>query len=60
MCVVVSGWEDEDVLIVGYTREPAKKRRKVTDQGVCVCYGSMCVMALCVFGLSVFLICVCV
>eukprot|EP00063_Salmo_salar_P011094 XP_013985929.1 PREDICTED: 85/88 kDa calcium-independent phospholipase A2-like [Salmo salar] len=32
VCVVVSGWEDEDVLIVGYTQEPAKKLRKVTDQ----------------------------
>uniref|UniRef100_A0A3P8YZP9 phospholipase A2 n=1 Tax=Esox lucius TaxID=8010 RepID=A0A3P8YZP9_ESOLU len=29
---IPQGWEDEDVLIVGYTLEPAKKRRKVTDQ----------------------------
>eukprot|EP00063_Salmo_salar_P063313 XP_014038148.1 PREDICTED: 85/88 kDa calcium-independent phospholipase A2 isoform X1 [Salmo salar] len=29
---IPQGWEDEDVLIVGYTQEPAKKRRKVTDQ----------------------------
>ncbi|XP_049427809.1 85/88 kDa calcium-independent phospholipase A2 isoform X3 [Epinephelus fuscoguttatus] len=26
------GWEDEDVLIVGYTEEPPRKRRKVTDE----------------------------
>lgn len=32
--VVVAGWEDEDVLIVGYTEEPPRKRRKVTDEGV--------------------------
>ncbi len=35
--VVVPGWEDEDVLIIGYTEEPTRKRRKVTDEGVCVC-----------------------
>lgn len=35
--VVVPGWEDEDVLIVGYTEEPPRKRRKVTDEGVCLC-----------------------
>ncbi|XP_055766635.1 85/88 kDa calcium-independent phospholipase A2 isoform X3 [Salvelinus fontinalis] len=29
---IPQGWEDEDVLIVGYTQEPANKRRKVTDQ----------------------------
>ncbi|XP_029545579.1 85/88 kDa calcium-independent phospholipase A2 isoform X3 [Salmo trutta] len=29
---IPQGWEDEDVLIVGYTQEPAKKLRKVTDQ----------------------------
>ncbi|XP_058238042.1 85/88 kDa calcium-independent phospholipase A2 isoform X3 [Hemibagrus wyckioides] len=26
------GWEDEDVLIVGYTQEPVRKRRNVTDE----------------------------
>ncbi|XP_027024276.2 85/88 kDa calcium-independent phospholipase A2 isoform X2 [Tachysurus fulvidraco] len=26
------GWEDEDLLIVGYTQEPVRKRRKVTDE----------------------------
>lgn len=35
--VVVAGWEDEDVLIVGYTEEPPRKRRKVTDEGVWMC-----------------------
>ncbi|XP_034752966.1 85/88 kDa calcium-independent phospholipase A2 isoform X2 [Etheostoma cragini] len=30
--VTPQGWEDEDVLIVGYTEEPTKKRRKVTDE----------------------------
>lgn len=35
--VVVPGWEDEDVLIVGYTEEPTRKRRRVTDEGVCLC-----------------------
>ncbi|XP_062845564.1 85/88 kDa calcium-independent phospholipase A2 isoform X2 [Trichomycterus rosablanca] len=34
---VPEGWEDEDVLVVGYTQEPVRKRRKVTDEGVCVC-----------------------
>nr|XP_029507166.1 85/88 kDa calcium-independent phospholipase A2-like isoform X1 [Oncorhynchus nerka] len=29
---IPQGWEDEDVLIVGYTQEPAKKHRKVTNQ----------------------------
>ncbi|XP_023814610.1 85/88 kDa calcium-independent phospholipase A2 isoform X1 [Oryzias latipes] len=29
---IPQGWEDEDVLIVGYTEEPPKKRRKVTDE----------------------------
>ncbi|XP_067441440.1 85/88 kDa calcium-independent phospholipase A2 isoform X4 [Thunnus thynnus] len=29
---VPQGWEDEDVLIVGYTVEPARKRRKVTAE----------------------------
>ncbi|KAI4874240.1 hypothetical protein NFI96_027648 [Prochilodus magdalenae] len=29
---VLYGWEDEDVLIVGYTQEPPRKRRKVTDE----------------------------
>uniref|UniRef100_A0A8C4ZC68 phospholipase A2 n=2 Tax=Gadus morhua TaxID=8049 RepID=A0A8C4ZC68_GADMO len=29
---IPQGWEDEDVLIVGYTQEPARKRRKVTDE----------------------------
>ncbi|KAF3852918.1 hypothetical protein F7725_006273 [Dissostichus mawsoni] len=29
---IVHGWEDEDVLVVGYTEEPARKRRKVTDE----------------------------
>ncbi|XP_060910378.1 85/88 kDa calcium-independent phospholipase A2 isoform X3 [Labrus mixtus] len=29
---IPQGWEDEDVLIVGYTEEPARKRRKVTDE----------------------------
>ncbi|XP_042248309.1 85/88 kDa calcium-independent phospholipase A2-like [Thunnus maccoyii] len=33
---VPQGWEDEDVLIVGYTVEPARKRRKVTAEGVFV------------------------
>ena len=32
--VVVAGWEDEDVLIVGYSEEPSRKRKKVTDEGV--------------------------
>ncbi|XP_056125643.1 85/88 kDa calcium-independent phospholipase A2 isoform X2 [Rhinichthys klamathensis goyatoka] len=31
---VPQGWEDEDLLVVGYTRPP-RKRRKVTDEGVC-------------------------
>lgn len=34
--IVVPGWEDEDVLIVGYTEEPPRKRRKVADEGVCL------------------------
>lgn len=34
--VVVTGWEDEDVLIVRYTEEPPRKIRKVTDEGVCM------------------------
>uniref|UniRef100_A0A3B4D8X3 phospholipase A2 n=1 Tax=Pygocentrus nattereri TaxID=42514 RepID=A0A3B4D8X3_PYGNA len=29
---IPQGWEDEDVLIVGYTQEPPRKRRKVTDE----------------------------
>ncbi|XP_026879219.2 85/88 kDa calcium-independent phospholipase A2 isoform X1 [Electrophorus electricus] len=29
---IPQGWEDEDVLIVGYTQEPLKKHRKVTDE----------------------------
>ncbi|XP_019109365.1 85/88 kDa calcium-independent phospholipase A2 isoform X3 [Larimichthys crocea] len=29
---IPQGWEDEDVLIVGYTEEPTRKRRKVTDE----------------------------
>uniref|UniRef100_M4A0K6 phospholipase A2 n=1 Tax=Xiphophorus maculatus TaxID=8083 RepID=M4A0K6_XIPMA len=29
---IPQGWEDEDVLIVGYTDEPPRKRRKVTDE----------------------------
>uniref|UniRef100_A0A8B9JEM5 phospholipase A2 n=1 Tax=Astyanax mexicanus TaxID=7994 RepID=A0A8B9JEM5_ASTMX len=29
---IPEGWEDEDVLIVGYTLEPLRKRRKVTDE----------------------------
>ncbi|XP_041959745.1 85/88 kDa calcium-independent phospholipase A2 isoform X2 [Alosa sapidissima] len=29
---IPEGWEDEDVLIVGYTVEPPRKRRKVTDE----------------------------
>ncbi|XP_029029786.1 85/88 kDa calcium-independent phospholipase A2 isoform X2 [Betta splendens] len=29
---VPEGWEDEDVLVVGYTEEPPRKRRKVTDE----------------------------
>lgn len=33
--VVVTGWENEEVLIVGYTEEPPRKRRRVTDEGVC-------------------------
>lgn len=32
------GWEDEDVLIVGYTEEPPRKRRKVTEEGVWILY----------------------
>lgn len=34
--IVVPGWEDEDVLIVGYTEEPPRMRRKVADEGVCL------------------------
>ncbi|XP_064179840.1 85/88 kDa calcium-independent phospholipase A2 isoform X1 [Anguilla rostrata] len=33
---IPQGWEDEDVLIVGYSLEPPKKRRKVTDEEQCV------------------------
>ncbi|XP_061086903.1 85/88 kDa calcium-independent phospholipase A2 isoform X4 [Conger conger] len=33
---IPQGWEDEDVLIVGYSQEPPKKRRKVTDEEQCV------------------------
>uniref|UniRef100_A0A8C3FXU3 phospholipase A2 n=1 Tax=Cyclopterus lumpus TaxID=8103 RepID=A0A8C3FXU3_CYCLU len=29
---IPQGWEDEDVLVVGYTEEPPRKRRKVTDE----------------------------
>ncbi|XP_059189067.1 85/88 kDa calcium-independent phospholipase A2 isoform X1 [Centropristis striata] len=29
---IPQGWEDEDLLIVGYTEEPTRKRRKVTDE----------------------------
>ncbi|KAI5627630.1 85/88 kDa calcium-independent phospholipase A2 isoform X1 [Silurus asotus] len=29
---IPQGWQDEDVLIVGFTQEPARKRRKVTDE----------------------------
>uniref|UniRef100_H3DNC9 phospholipase A2 n=1 Tax=Tetraodon nigroviridis TaxID=99883 RepID=H3DNC9_TETNG len=29
---IPQGWEDEDVLIVGYTEEPPRKRRKVADE----------------------------
>uniref|UniRef100_W5KAV6 phospholipase A2 n=1 Tax=Astyanax mexicanus TaxID=7994 RepID=W5KAV6_ASTMX len=29
---IPEGWQDEDVLIVGYTLEPLRKRRKVTDE----------------------------
>ncbi|XP_044043157.1 85/88 kDa calcium-independent phospholipase A2 isoform X3 [Siniperca chuatsi] len=29
---IPQGWEDEDVLIVGYTEEPLRKRRNVTDE----------------------------
>ncbi|XP_054459946.1 85/88 kDa calcium-independent phospholipase A2 isoform X1 [Anoplopoma fimbria] len=29
---IPQGWEDEDVLVVGYTEEPTRKRRKVTDE----------------------------
>ncbi|XP_053275231.1 85/88 kDa calcium-independent phospholipase A2 isoform X1 [Pleuronectes platessa] len=29
---IPQGWEDEDVLIVGFTEEPPRKRRKVTDE----------------------------
>ncbi|KAM9818922.1 85/88 kDa calcium-independent phospholipase A2 isoform 3-T5 [Syngnathus typhle] len=29
---IPQGWEDEDLLLVGYTVEPATKRRKVTDE----------------------------
>ncbi|KAM3865360.1 85/88 kDa calcium-independent phospholipase A2 [Diretmus argenteus] len=29
---IPQGWEDEDVLIVGYTEEPPRKHRKVTDE----------------------------
>ncbi|KAJ8263921.1 hypothetical protein GJAV_G00143100 [Gymnothorax javanicus] len=29
---IPQGWEDEDVLIVGYTPEPPKKRRMVTEE----------------------------
>uniref|UniRef100_A0A4W6GB63 phospholipase A2 n=1 Tax=Lates calcarifer TaxID=8187 RepID=A0A4W6GB63_LATCA len=29
---IPQGWEDEDVLIVGYTEDPCRKRRKVTDE----------------------------
>lgn len=36
--VVVPGWEDEELLIVGYTEDPPRKRRKVADEGVCLCH----------------------
>ncbi|XP_069387100.1 85/88 kDa calcium-independent phospholipase A2 isoform X3 [Paralichthys olivaceus] len=29
---IPQGWEDEDLLIVGYTEEPRRKHRKVTDE----------------------------
>ncbi|XP_037619580.1 85/88 kDa calcium-independent phospholipase A2-like isoform X4 [Sebastes umbrosus] len=29
---IPQGWEDEDVLVVGYTEEPTRKHRKVTDE----------------------------
>eukprot|EP00066_Takifugu_rubripes_P009680 XP_003976866.1 PREDICTED: 85/88 kDa calcium-independent phospholipase A2 isoform X1 [Takifugu rubripes] len=29
---IPQGWEDEDVLIVGYTEDPSRKRRKVGDE----------------------------
>ncbi|XP_069545676.1 85/88 kDa calcium-independent phospholipase A2 isoform X1 [Brachyistius frenatus] len=29
---IPQGWEDEDVLIVGYTEEPSRKHRKVPDE----------------------------
>uniref|UniRef100_A0A667X971 phospholipase A2 n=2 Tax=Myripristis murdjan TaxID=586833 RepID=A0A667X971_9TELE len=29
---IPQGWEDEDVLIVGFTEKPPRKRRKVTDE----------------------------
>uniref|UniRef100_A0A3Q2PAL4 phospholipase A2 n=1 Tax=Fundulus heteroclitus TaxID=8078 RepID=A0A3Q2PAL4_FUNHE len=29
---IPQGWEDEEVLVVGYTEEPPTKRRKVTDE----------------------------
>ncbi|XP_031734138.1 85/88 kDa calcium-independent phospholipase A2 isoform X1 [Anarrhichthys ocellatus] len=29
---IPQGWEDEDVLVVGYAEEPTAKRRKVTDE----------------------------
>uniref|UniRef100_A0A3B5JY67 phospholipase A2 n=1 Tax=Takifugu rubripes TaxID=31033 RepID=A0A3B5JY67_TAKRU len=29
---IPQGWEDEDVLIVGYTEDPSRKRRKVADE----------------------------
>ncbi|XP_071208284.1 85/88 kDa calcium-independent phospholipase A2-like isoform X3 [Salvelinus alpinus] len=59
---IPQGWEDEDVLIVGYTQEPAKKRRKVTDQGVCyvsVCVLCQCVWSVCLVSVSL-CVCVCV
>ncbi|KAJ8363254.1 hypothetical protein SKAU_G00120850 [Synaphobranchus kaupii] len=31
---IPQGWEDEDVLIVGYSQEPPKKRRKSSASGV--------------------------
>uniref|UniRef100_A0A8C6KCE8 phospholipase A2 n=1 Tax=Nothobranchius furzeri TaxID=105023 RepID=A0A8C6KCE8_NOTFU len=40
--ITPQGWEDEDVLIVGYTEEPPRKRRKVADEEQLVWRAARC------------------